>query len=239
VVKWTENEKGITLLEVIISMAILGIIITPLSNLFVGAIRINALAKDQMEANQYAQEYMERLKGEDPIPMERNQPIPDTDYWVITRRWEVGDYGMGGTNNDEAISYHAEVDFTHLGTSNGGTLAILVTDSQISMADAAPIHLFGGSNEPVNVKIKCNNDNNYGINIQNNSSRRVNLHKVYSNTGETNVSVNVLNGVVYVYENIFDETVDIGQKNRLYKLQTIITKHGRTLAELVSFHTID
>ncbi|MFT9494808.1 type IV pilus modification PilV family protein [Anaerosolibacter sp.] len=237
--KWIGNEKGITLLEIIISMAILGIIITPLSNLFVGAVRINAMAKDQMEANQYAQEYMERLKGEDPIPMERNQPILDTDYWVITRRWEVGDYGMSETNNDDAISYHAEIDFTNLGVSNGEILTIMVTDSQISMADAAPVHLFGGSNEPVNVKIKCNNDNNYIINIQNNSSRRVNLYKVYSNTSKTKVSVNVLNGVVYVYENIFDDTVEIDHKNRLYKLQVIVTKHGRNLAELVSFHTID
>lgn len=52
-----------TLVEVICSLAILGIIIAPTAAFFANSFKTNNFAKEQMEANQLSQKYMEEYKG--------------------------------------------------------------------------------------------------------------------------------------------------------------------------------
>ncbi|MCD5415316.1 MAG: type II secretion system GspH family protein [Clostridiales bacterium] len=57
-----KSRRGLTLVEIIISLAILGIIIVPLSTLFVNSAMINKRAEVQLLANRTAQQYMEEFK---------------------------------------------------------------------------------------------------------------------------------------------------------------------------------
>ena len=74
--KWLKNKKGLTLIEILVSLAILGIIIAPVSSMFLTTIKANQRAKSILLANQLAQQYMEKLKAS-PNPM--NEPIPPVD----------------------------------------------------------------------------------------------------------------------------------------------------------------
>lgn len=86
------NSKGYTLIEVMVSMAILGIIIIPLAGLFLRSTTTNKLAQEEMEAGQLAQSYMERLRAQDTIakfeksfvPKGDSEETPDHRYVV---RW--------------------------------------------------------------------------------------------------------------------------------------------------------
>lgn len=57
------NTNGFTLIEVLVTLAILGIVIIPLSGLFVQAIKVNGDAKERLIATQIAQQYLERNKS--------------------------------------------------------------------------------------------------------------------------------------------------------------------------------
>ena len=74
-------NKGLTLVELVVSLAILGIIMAPLSSFFVNTIKINKSSENQMIANQLAQKYMEQLKFSHIIELtDEEEPIEDTDY---------------------------------------------------------------------------------------------------------------------------------------------------------------
>lgn len=61
--KLLKNQKGITLIEIVITLAVLAIVIIPLSDMMVTSIKINSNSKRQLEANNIAQLYMENWKA--------------------------------------------------------------------------------------------------------------------------------------------------------------------------------
>lgn len=61
--KLKKIKKGMTLLELIISLAILGIIITPIFSLTINTVKMNKKSDDKLKALAIAQEYMEYIKS--------------------------------------------------------------------------------------------------------------------------------------------------------------------------------
>lgn len=57
-----KNQKGFTMIELVVTLAVLGIIVTPLSTYFVQSVKMNAESKLKLEATQLAQKHMERWK---------------------------------------------------------------------------------------------------------------------------------------------------------------------------------
>ncbi len=62
---WMKKEQGLTLIEVIISIAIMGIIAVPLISLFFSSVETSLNSKDQMQAAMLAQKEIESIKGND------------------------------------------------------------------------------------------------------------------------------------------------------------------------------
>ncbi|MCT4621533.1 MAG: prepilin-type N-terminal cleavage/methylation domain-containing protein [Marinisporobacter sp.] len=63
--KLVKNKKGFTLIEIVISIAILGIIIIPISSLFITSAKINKKSNDLLHANHEAQQVIEVLRAGD------------------------------------------------------------------------------------------------------------------------------------------------------------------------------
>ena len=61
--KYVVNNKGLTLMEIIITIAILGIIITPIFSMFLTTARANSLSYEKMRATAAAQKAMEDVKA--------------------------------------------------------------------------------------------------------------------------------------------------------------------------------
>ncbi|WMJ76670.1 MULTISPECIES: type II secretion system protein [unclassified Sedimentibacter] len=58
------STKGLTLIEIIITLAILGAVVTPLMSMFITSQRINRESETKYKAIQLAQKYMEDIKSE-------------------------------------------------------------------------------------------------------------------------------------------------------------------------------
>ena len=95
--KKLKNQKGFTLVEVMISMVILAIGVLGLAPMMVTAMYGNAFSEDVTSAAFLAQDSMERLKNQSVIT-----PIPYTEnnnglFNVYNRSIQVDDSGSDGT----------------------------------------------------------------------------------------------------------------------------------------------
>jgi prepilin-type N-terminal cleavage/methylation domain-containing protein len=57
------NNRGMTLVELIVTIAVLGILIVPVTSMFVFSAKINMAASNEYEAAMFAQSYMEEIKA--------------------------------------------------------------------------------------------------------------------------------------------------------------------------------
>lgn len=81
-----KSRKGLTLIEVIISIAILAIIVTPLSSLTMSAVKFNRESDYKQRALALAQKYMELVKSPEFIVVtEGAQPDIEEDGLIVTR----------------------------------------------------------------------------------------------------------------------------------------------------------
>lgn len=115
-------NKGLTLVELVVSLAILGIIIAPLSSFFVNTIRINKNSEDRLTANQIAQKYMEEAKFGKKSPSTGTITKTDQDFKTQIKIEQQSKYKIdkemkkevseGEKNKDKnnSITYHAEIE---------------------------------------------------------------------------------------------------------------------------------
>ncbi|NLY44106.1 MAG: type II secretion system protein [Clostridiaceae bacterium] len=98
------NSKGFSLIEVIVSVAILGIIALPLTMMFVSAVRQNEEAKRKTEAYQLANMLMEKIK--------QIYPLNEVDTYVYY------DASLNGIPSSDGIEpanarYKVKINITH------------------------------------------------------------------------------------------------------------------------------
>ena len=98
------NNRGLTLIEVIMTLAILGVVICPLMNMLVLSEKINKEGRKEYKSIQTAQYYMEEIRDMDEIDMgayvynpekmcyERTITTPDKNRAEI--RIRMGSYGL-------------------------------------------------------------------------------------------------------------------------------------------------
>ncbi|MGG3798291.1 prepilin-type N-terminal cleavage/methylation domain-containing protein [Metabacillus fastidiosus] len=81
------NNSGITLLELVVSIAILSIILITFAGLFMNAFKYNAMSGDKLQSVNLAQEYASKIKEEEwkedfklfisEINISTEEPLPD------------------------------------------------------------------------------------------------------------------------------------------------------------------
>ncbi|MEG2513688.1 MAG: type II secretion system protein, partial [Acetivibrio sp.] len=110
----TVKNKGFTLLEVILSMAILAMISIPLLNYFVDAAKYNILARKKQEATLLAQNVMEDLKNEESLNtiVEKYKKLPSWKNFSQPGKSVCYEYvltkNMGGRTYDVKVDLQSE-----------------------------------------------------------------------------------------------------------------------------------
>ncbi|MEG1741308.1 MAG: type II secretion system protein [Acetivibrio sp.] len=110
----TVKNKGFTLLEVILSMAILAMISIPLLNYFVDAAKYNILARKKQEATLLAQNVMEDLKNEESLNtiVEKYKKLPSWKDFSQPGKSVYYEYvltkNMGGRTYDVKVDLQSE-----------------------------------------------------------------------------------------------------------------------------------
>lgn len=107
------GSGGFTLLEVILSIAILGIITIPLMNYFTDSLRFSAMTAKRQKATLLAQETIESLKSEDKLIKRTADAAGELYYWVTP---------LAGKNETlESGDAYEVVDATGFDMNNGTT----------------------------------------------------------------------------------------------------------------------
>lgn len=211
------NQKGLTLIEIIVTLAVLGVVITPLMSMFVTSQKVNVESRKEYEALQLAQKYMEEIKAMDTISIGTfntgtygedegigiftwNEKSDDDKYDLVIK--------VKGVVGDEEESGPAEIIFDDDKTINSND-NITVTNESI-----------------VNIRRKLGKDNLI-INISNLTEDTVNLY-IYSVEGEnyTAKEVNVLKGSVRVIKN---EATELKPDNLLYVIEITVERDSEEI----------
>lgn len=235
-------EKGITLIEIIVSIAILGIIVTPISSLFLTTVKNNSLAEDRMVANQLAQRTMEEVLNDIENNMADSTEY-EGKYKIETNVTEYENYRLKEKIGNRNISYEGIIDFSDAGmeyVENEDTLELYLDNSTLYLKDGDVILLQFGHSEPsINLKLKCDNGLALTIEVTNESNKSLNIYKVYSRENKDEVKIKTIEGEVYTYDNIFESSITSPNMNRVYKVIVKVTKDDKVLAELANLKRIE
>lgn len=247
-----KNNKGFTLVELVVSIAILGIIITPLSSLFISTIKNNVRAEDKLIANQLAQEYMEQvmadiLKVIDSTdgPYTKTESNSGMDITITIDKQGNTENIDGSINQD--ITFESPIDVSSSNYNDNDTIQIDPSTIKIG-PDVAHLKLHSNiqntnTADAIHIKINCKAVKTFKV--SNRSGRVVKFYKIYSKDTQEKVTIKTIKGEVMVYENIFDQTIThVNEKlpaihrNDMYKINVTVKKDNEPLVTLVSFKTI-
>lgn len=113
VMKKVNKRKGITLIEVVISVALIAILLIPLTNLVMTSIKRNKKAEVKQEATNLGQKIVEELKAQDTIQLQSYNDVEKTgkyttlDGYVMEFKQDSnGKWTMKGTG-DKGLSVEA------------------------------------------------------------------------------------------------------------------------------------
>lgn len=207
------NQKGLTLVEIIVTLAVLGIVIAPLMSMFVTSQKVNVESRKEYEAIQLAQKYMEEIKAMDTISIGNfNNGVYEENEGVGTFTWReesddakydliikvMGSVDGGSVSESPPVTY----DFTES------------IDSDYTLNVISPLGY-------ENIKIILERDN-LDINVTNKASgHTVNLY-IFSIEGENYAAkVNVTEGSVRVYKN---EARERKPDNLLYNIEITVKR---------------
>jgi len=86
------NNNGLTLIEIIVTLAVLGVVISPLMTMFITSQKINNESETEYQAIQLAQEYMEELKAQNNFNSSGYTEITVDGKPGYTKDFNDGDY---------------------------------------------------------------------------------------------------------------------------------------------------
>ncbi len=98
-----QNNKGFTLIELVITIGIVAIIMIPIFTLFLNSIKTNAMGEDKIQATMAAQKYMEEVKSYSNIDEIQNK-YSEGDFKVNVEKLKKYSSKESTENNDENTS---------------------------------------------------------------------------------------------------------------------------------------
>lgn len=245
------NKNGFTIVEIIVTLAVLGIVIAPLMTMFITSQKINNEGSKEYKSIQLAQKYMEEIKAMDTFSYSSlgysrtesgsdyiyKKEIPESpnDYGatiVLKAVKETAavestvDYDATLTINNTAVTYQ-HLTFPPYTISLSGDTDINVNETGIKIEETnIPYPL-------VSRKIKVVLSTNAIINIHNNLSDMVELYIHNLDSTNYNCTVNVKKGSVQKINN--NSIIPVAQtaKNILYDI-TITVKKGSEIINTIN-----
>ncbi|MFA9423508.1 MAG: prepilin-type N-terminal cleavage/methylation domain-containing protein [Sedimentibacter sp.] len=122
--KW--NNEGFTLVEIIMTIGILGILIVPLMSMFIFSAKINCKSSEEFKAVQMAQMYMEEFKSMHGLNIELYNFNSDSGCYLKNVMETDNAYGAKIKIVPHGIIYYISIDII-----NGGEIISSLAGSKI------------------------------------------------------------------------------------------------------------
>jgi len=226
------NKNGFTLVEIIVTLAIMSIVIGPLMAMLITSQKINNEGENEYKSLQYAQKYLEKIKAMDSIETDNyTETVTTADGYIIdiavspssvTDSVEELIYDATMTINAESnIIWKDKFSTTDINMVDGMVDLAIDTDigkSIIFIEEAESKVLTTVASPKINVILFADTTINI-LNCDGNVEFYVNDHdKSYT------WNINVINGIAPIIHNIENKTA----LNILYDIKISVTKDGIT-----------
>jgi type II secretory pathway pseudopilin PulG len=232
VLKLLKCKKGITLIEVILSLTILTMVLIPLSSMFITTARVNANTKELMMSNQLAQEYMEKIKGASNIDPFVNGDL-DGDGSMIYNVNKYGkDYNIKTTITSIPDEYKKtigrELPSANLEINELNADSTIVVDVNDIYFNGVPSNAQMATLDEVVIIIRYNEQRT--LTVSNTAQKTVSIYLIKDNELTNNdINVNVIEGnVVVIKDSVHNTQLDsdeaLGYINWVYQITVEIYK---------------
>lgn len=204
------GQLGMTLVEVICSLAILGIIIVPTAAFFANSFKTNNLAREQMEANQLSQKYMEEYKSKNYLELMNIMGHPET----LTETLGIVTYTtlveVESTSTPASAQVYDAVFSINAGYS-GNTLELMARDSTVAIYDGITLaysNTLTGHVGPIKVMIKQTGAPSDDIEMELYNDTTNNSLHVTKRTQDTKIILKPVQGEIATIVQVDEETTE-------------------------------
>jgi len=243
------NNKGFTLIEVILTIAILGLIIVPLSSMFITSATMNTKSKTEYDAATIAQKYMEKVKGLNKYDASALtiDPNEDKPFDVSMTLDEVTGYPNMQVDASITPPYDIvikeESGNIFFNKGDGSTIATIPYSTDFSMTfDTNSITINSNTYTYTgisNIKVGIYLTRSINIQIKNNRSEIINF-EVIKNMSNTNIcNLSVINGEIKKKTNILADPIEKLSNSVLYKVKISVKLNGDELVNMVGYKVFD
>jgi len=215
------NRKGLTLIEVILTLAVLGVVVTPLMGMFVTSQKINVESHNEYKAVQLAQKYMEEIKAMDILNISslHLDSSNDSDKEHIT-----------GNVSSEGYDLHIYIDKV---SGKASSPVSIEWDCKKEVSENVDIDIeggyikFNGSSEAgfihKNIELTLKDlSSDINIKVRNKEKDKLTIYIVKDDYA---ANVNTLEGTVRVVET----TSSVKPDNLLYDVKITVKKNGKEI----------
>lgn len=142
------NNKGLTLVEIIITLSVLGIVIVPLMSMFITSQKINNESDMKYHAIQLAQEHIESIKAMEPTLDTVEYPSTGVEGKYSKTITTSDDYQLIIKIEKDSSIVHSEVSMTSVPTSY---------DKEVAVNDASTITIDVAGERTIKVQLNVDN----------------------------------------------------------------------------------
>ncbi|WP_427339175.1 type IV pilus modification PilV family protein [Caloranaerobacter sp. DY30410] len=258
---WLKNrinkESGLTLIEVLITIAILGIIIVPLSSFFITSAKINNESRDKFKATLIAQKFLEDIKLSDSI-VEGKSQYNIENYDVIVNITNVSDL-----SEYESNSFYNTIDYDikiQIDKNNENYISIydrngtLLTNDYIDIKPKIHVEMLESSiivkifdddkllsttdlknyDDKGSLILEILGGMDFVVKSKNQTEKDLILYFCKSDNSTSNYSFYNLGGKVTRYEKILISNNKSDFKG-LYQIDVEVKKDGQTLEKIIGY----
>jgi len=238
------NNKGFTLIELIISIAILMIILVPLTNMFVFSAKVNALGREELDGISAAKKYIEEIKASDELfNVDEEDGVEYKGYKLYVDILGVEKYASNDVDNDfefeediDILVLHQydikfskdKINYQYIGNPD---IDIEFTDKKDLYINE--IEVIKNHKENLNIGLYFSDTLGvFNFTIKNFSNYSINIYIVEPDLKRYEYTLDILNGKVSTYKNLKkNQNVDISPY-MLYKIKVDVEKNEEYITTL-------
>jgi len=238
------NNRGFTLIELIITMAVLMIISVPFYNMFIFSSKVNALGREELDAVSAGKMYLEEIKLSDElVDVEDKKILEYRGYDLAIDVKKIDEYviDIDNTENtlvDEDLNIEIFGQFDIKASAEDFFMPYYNSSIDILQDDKDKLYINGDyvlrdKKNNLNVFVVFNEViGNYPIRIKNFSNNSLSIYIKEPTTKNYTYNVEVVNGRVNIFKNIKGTTINQEDLCYLYQVTIDISRNDRHITTL-------